>query len=119
MSPESWQSCAEWPESVYTGFDGTHVSKDGHDTEDAAKGVCRLLEREGFGGDREHFPIRTWVEPPERLANARKAAIERLKAHNGGILPPGYTEEFINSLSLPVAETLGIWKNGEVEWDNG
>ena len=59
-----WISCAEWPKSVYTGSDGFHVSKDGHDTEGAATAVCRHLENEGFGGEGEHFPVRTWVEPP-------------------------------------------------------
>jgi hypothetical protein len=49
-----WNSGAQWP-------DGT-VSKDGHDTEEAAKAVCSRLEREGWGGEGRVLPIRTWVE---------------------------------------------------------
>jgi len=58
-----WKSCAEWPEGVYTAPDGSHVSKDTHDTREAAKAVCGLLTRQGFGGEGRHFPRRTWVEP--------------------------------------------------------
>jgi hypothetical protein len=57
-----WSSNAQWPLDVYRGMDGTGITTDTHRTEKEAKAVCRLLEREGFGGERKHFPIRTWTE---------------------------------------------------------
>ena len=62
----AWFSNAEWPEDVYTAPDGSHISVDGHDTEGQAKGVCGLLMVEGFGGDRQEFPVKTWSEPGEQ-----------------------------------------------------
>ena len=59
---KKWKSCAEWEPSVYTGVDGKHVTTDTHYGKDAADGVCNLLERDGLGGDRVNFPIKTWVE---------------------------------------------------------
>lgn len=70
-----YRSFAEWPPEV-----GLHpsVSTDDHYTEAEAKGVCRLLERNGFGGDRVHFPLRTWVEPiPYAITESRKRDGER------------------------------------------
>ena len=42
--------------------DGTGVSKDGHDTYEAAEAVCAMLQKEGFGGEGKQFSVRTWVE---------------------------------------------------------
>jgi len=53
-----WQSNAEYgPEH---GFDN-NTTTDTHQTREQAEGVCRLLQREGLGGERIHFPIHTWV----------------------------------------------------------
>ena len=60
--PKSYISCAQWPPDVYSNSSGGHVSEDGHDTEAAAAAVCAMLQREGFGGERIRFPLRTWVE---------------------------------------------------------
>lgn len=30
--------------------------------------LCAKLEREGLGGERCHFPVKTWVEPIEAKA---------------------------------------------------
>jgi hypothetical protein len=60
-APEKWISHAQWPLSVYRGMDGTGISTDTHDSEEGARAVCDGLRREGFGGQRRHFPIRTWV----------------------------------------------------------
>jgi hypothetical protein len=56
-----WKSHAEWPEhpDVYV-----KESDDSHPTEEAARAVCRMLERKGMGGERKIFPVRTWVTPP-------------------------------------------------------
>lgn len=54
------------------------------------------------------------------LMQARQSAIARLKKNNGGCMPSGYTEAFVNTLPLLVAETLGIWEGsweGTEEYD--
>ena len=56
-----YQSNAEWPEGVYKDSFGINVSSDTHSTRDTAVSVCKRLEKEGFGGEGKHFPIRTWV----------------------------------------------------------
>lgn len=64
-----YQSNALWPADVYTSMYGDHISTDTHDTIEQARGVCAGLERHGFGGNRQHFPLRTWVsavqQPPK------------------------------------------------------
>lgn len=57
-----YRSCAEWPPDVYTGFDGSHVSTDEHETHVEAHAVTVLIRRHGFGGNGTKKPIRTWVE---------------------------------------------------------
>ncbi len=57
---KKFKSCAEWPKELAV---ANNISTDNHDTESQAKAVCRMLERDGFGGNGEIFPIRTWVEP--------------------------------------------------------
>jgi len=39
-----------------------YTTTDTHDTKEQAEAVCRRLESEGLGGERLHFPIKTWVE---------------------------------------------------------
>lgn len=56
---KTWKSVAVWPDELHVPND---ISEDEHDTEDQAKGVCQLLEKEGFGGERKVFPIKTYVE---------------------------------------------------------
>jgi len=55
-------SCAEWPKDA--GLYCQNPTKDTHATWKAADAVCRRLMRDGFGGDGEIFPVRTWVEGP-------------------------------------------------------
>ncbi len=55
-----WELVAKWPEEVSTGnSDG--LSKDKHVTEEQALAVCEALEREGLGGERQIFPLVTYV----------------------------------------------------------
>ena len=56
-----YQSNAQWPLDVYRGMDGTGISTDTHETHYGALAVCTALRRDGFGGERKHFPIRVWV----------------------------------------------------------
>lgn len=63
------QSNALWPDGICSSAYGDNISTDKHSTEEAAMSVCSALEREGFGGMRQHFPIKTWVsdiqQPPQ------------------------------------------------------
>jgi hypothetical protein len=56
-----YKSNAEWPPGVCSSMYGDNISTDEHDTFEAAQAVCDGLKKEGFGGQREYFPIRTWV----------------------------------------------------------
>ena len=58
---EKFQSNAQWPLDVYRGMRGDGISTDVHETRDGAQAVCDALRREGFGGQREHFPLLVWV----------------------------------------------------------
>lgn len=51
-----WESWARWA----TGPN----SMDEHETEEQARAVCLMLERDGLGGDGIDFPLATWVLPP-------------------------------------------------------
>lgn len=62
---DKYQSNAQWPLDVYRGMDGTGISTDTHQTREQAQGVCDGLRREGFGGERKHFPTRVWVSQVE------------------------------------------------------
>lgn len=55
-----FSSCAQWPAGTAT-F-SNDVTKDENGTWALANGIAQRLRREGFGGDRKVFPIRTWVE---------------------------------------------------------
>ena len=57
-----YTSNAQWDLKVYRGMYGDGITTDEHRTYEEAAGVCRLLEREGFGGMGADFPLRTWVE---------------------------------------------------------
>lgn len=55
-------SKAYWPEGTETGDPfGQPISTDRHMTRKEAEGVCRVLERDGFGCNGEIFPIKTEV----------------------------------------------------------
>jgi len=56
-----FSSNAKWPDSVMTGS-SDNVTTDSHDTEEQAAAVCRMLKRDGFGGGRLVFPLKTWTE---------------------------------------------------------
>jgi len=58
-------SNAEWPEGTYSNMYGKPVSSDKNGSYNSAFQVCKGLEREGFGGDRQVFPVRTWVSEEE------------------------------------------------------
>lgn len=63
-----FKSIAVWPDTIKVGnVEGKNESVDTHETKGQAEGVCRLLERQGFGGDGKVFPISTRVEPVPRV----------------------------------------------------
>ena len=62
--PIAWRSIAVWPDTIRVGnVVGKNESDDTHDSKEQAEAVCKLLEKEGFGGEGRAFPISTRVEP--------------------------------------------------------
>jgi hypothetical protein len=62
--PVKCKSHAQWPKGTIGldgGINGNDQSEDTHESREAAEAVCNLLHRNGFGGDRQIFPLRTWV----------------------------------------------------------
>ena len=58
-----FKSCAEWPEGSLATTRSNNITVDFHRTKEAATAVCRMLDRDGLGGEGKIFPTRTWVEP--------------------------------------------------------
>ena len=58
-----YQSNCEWPAFTLPGQDDT--STDNHHTDVEAQEVCDLLEIEGFRGEGQIFPVRTWISEIE------------------------------------------------------
>ena len=56
-----WTSWAEWPKGHIVGASPENTTSDTHETREAAEAVCAMLRRDGLGGERCHFPVRTWV----------------------------------------------------------
>lgn len=54
-------SNAEWPDR--TMFGSEQITTDRHYSKKEAAAEGELLRKNGFGGDRKVFPLRTWVEP--------------------------------------------------------
>ena len=59
---KDWTSCAQWPKGSIVQRRSNDQTFDFHLTEAAARAVCRMLERDGLGGEGKIFPLRTWVE---------------------------------------------------------
>ena len=60
MDTNTYTSHAKWPEDAFS--DLCNVTTDNHRTKEEARQVCRMLELDGFGGDKKIFPVETWVE---------------------------------------------------------
>lgn len=64
-----YQSNALWPAGVCSSQWGDNISTDVHSTQSAAFGVCRGLEKYGYGGDGKVFPLLVWTskvqQPPQ------------------------------------------------------
>ena len=39
-----------------------NTTMDRHDTKKEAESVCKMLQYDGFGGEGEIFPVKTWVD---------------------------------------------------------
>lgn len=59
-------SHAKWPRGVVNLGNTENESTDTHGSREQAEVVCRLLEQNGFGGDRQIYPIRTWITEGEQ-----------------------------------------------------
>lgn len=62
MSKKRFRSHAQWPKGAVRQQRAANHTTDGHETEAAAQAVCRMLERDGLGGEGEIFPLKTWTE---------------------------------------------------------
>ncbi len=69
-----WTSHAQWPLDTYKGMYGDGISTDTHPTKEHADAVCEALQREGFGGERKAFPLKTWVTPNVEVTGAEAAS---------------------------------------------
>lgn len=58
-------SVAKWPYPAINLGNENNESRDEHATREQAHAVCRMLERDGFGGNCEFYPISTRVEELE------------------------------------------------------
>ena len=59
----AYKSCALWPKGCADAIG--NYSEDTHETREAAEAVRDMLKRDGFGGDRQNFPIKAWIEMVE------------------------------------------------------
>ncbi len=59
-----FKSIAVWPADACVGSTTENVNEtaDTHDTREQAEAVCRMLRREGLGGNGQIFPLSTRVE---------------------------------------------------------
>lgn len=57
----SAKSCAKWPEGTLC-YDASQITTDENWSESSAESICFRLRSYGFGGDRQVYPERTWVE---------------------------------------------------------
>ena len=63
LKPQRARSIAVWPDTISVGnVVGKNESSDEHNSPEEAYAVCRMLERDGFGGERKVFPLSTRVE---------------------------------------------------------
>lgn len=92
-------SFAEWPEGTCRNRFGLPISQDTHETKEAAEGVCRLLEREGYSGQRQAFPIRTWTEP-ETMEIEREESRKRVRINKAADLAAKYLREGGQGLAI-------------------
>ena len=55
-----WKSFAMWPDGCCPGIG--NYSENTHDSRPQAEAVCAALKREGFGGNGQFYPLKTWIE---------------------------------------------------------
>ena len=60
FTPSFFRSYALWPEEAKLCCE--NPTKDDHASRQSAEGVCSLLLQNGFGGNRQIFPVKVWVE---------------------------------------------------------
>jgi hypothetical protein len=109
-------SFAEWPEGTCRNRFGKPISQDTHESKESAERVCRLLEREGYGGQGEAFPIRTWTEP-ETMEIEREKDRQRVRINKAADLAAKHLREGGQGLAIynAVRETGVSKKDIEAE----
>ena len=92
MTEKTYRSHARWEDgTIAFSNDGSQVTTDDHYSEEEAKGVCLMLERDGYGGDNKLYPVETWVAPipfeeeyPEEAQTLADLCTERAEAKAKG-----------------------------------
>jgi len=73
--PVGFLSCAEWPPGHIYYSDRPNTTTDRHDTREQAEAVCDGLQTHGLGGEKIHFPVRTWVEEVPSATEAKELGL--------------------------------------------
>lgn len=73
--PVGFLSCAEWPPGHIYYSDRPNTTTDRHDTREQAEAVCDRLQTHGLGGEKIHFPVRTWVEEVPSATEAKELVL--------------------------------------------
>lgn len=116
---QTHRSHARWEEgTVAFSMDGSQITTDNHHSEESAKAVCKLLEKEGYGGDNKLFPIETWVTPipfeeqyPEEAEILADLCAERAeKKAKGKRLKPMFMDSD-NPFNEPVTVDAKVGRN--------
>ena len=76
MPNHKWKSIVVWDPKL--GFQDNETV-DYHDTKEAAEAVCRMIQRQGLGGEGIHFPVKTRVESLKTKEEIEKEKKEKLK----------------------------------------
>ncbi len=96
-----YRSFAQWPEGhVYTVPPlAPNTTDDSHDSKEMAEGVCRLLEKDGLGGEKIHFPVMTWIEPEDH-----RVEVPVIRVGHGYVFPEEHCKAVSAILGLCNAE---------------
>ncbi|NIB44851.1 hypothetical protein HBA55_35045 [Pseudomaricurvus alkylphenolicus] len=119
-----YQSNALWPRGVCSSPYGDNISTDKHQSEAAADAVCNALKQEGFGGQRQDFPLMTWVSPVEQppMPPKNEAVYEAVgesirNATYNGIEFEGWTYREIADDMVSLCQPLEDWDPQIVEME--
>jgi len=57
-----FKSNVDWGDyDLCNGYANHNITTDVHGSKETAFAICKMLKRDGFGGQKEHFPKKVWV----------------------------------------------------------